>query len=155
ATTQLPVVPGRGRVGSFEMAIGWTDSQPARLGSRSRRGSMPLVTAVACGLFLLSAPDGRPSGATRDPHIRPLQGHVPQAALDDLRRRIAATRWPDKETVADRSQGVQLARLQELARYWGSGYDWRKAEAKLNALPQFITNIDGVDIHFIHVRSRH
>src|SRR5206468_9355483 len=72
----------------------------------------------------------------------------------DLRRRIGATRWPDKETVADQSQGVQLARLQELVRYWGTGYDWRKAEAKLNALPQFTTNIDGVDIHFIHVRSK-
>jgi pimeloyl-ACP methyl ester carboxylesterase len=80
---------------------------------------------------------------------------VPQGALDDLRRRIGATRWPDKETVADRSQGAQLAKLQELVRYWGSAYDWRKTEAKLNALPQFVTTIDGVDIHFIHVRSRH
>jgi pimeloyl-ACP methyl ester carboxylesterase len=87
--------------------------------------------------------------------IRPFRVDVPEQALVDLRQRIAATRWPDKETVADQSQGVQLARLQELVRYWGSGYDWRKAEAKLNALPQFITNIDGVDIHFIHVRSRH
>ena len=93
--------------------------------------------------------------AAEDPSIRPFKVQVPQAALDDLRRRIAATRWPDKETVADRSQGAQLAKLQELVRYWGSGYDWRKAEAKLNALPQFMTNIDGVDIHFIHVRSRH
>ena len=92
---------------------------------------------------------------TEDRSIRPFKAQVPQAALDDLRRRIAATRWPDKETVADQSQGVQLAKLQELVRYWGSGYDWRKAEAKLNALPQFMTNIDGVDIHFIHVRSRH
>jgi len=73
--------------------------------------------------------------------------------LVDLRRRIAATRWPDKETVDDQSQGAPLAKLQALVRYWGSGYDWRKAEAKLNALPQFMTNIDGVDIHFIHVRS--
>jgi pimeloyl-ACP methyl ester carboxylesterase len=72
----------------------------------------------------------------------------------DLKRRINATRWPDKETVADQSQGAQLANLQELVRYWGTGYDWRKAEAKLNALPQFTTNIDGVDIHFIHVRSK-
>jgi pimeloyl-ACP methyl ester carboxylesterase len=92
---------------------------------------------------------------TGDTTIRPFKVQVPQAAVDDLRRRIAATRWPDKETVDDRSQGVQLAKLQELVRYWGSGYDWRKAEAKLNALPQFMTNIDGVDIHFIHVRSRH
>ena len=80
---------------------------------------------------------------------------IPEAALDDLRRRIARTRWPDKETVADQSQGAQLAKMQELVRYWGSGYDWRKVEARLNALPQFVTNIDGVDIHFIHVRSRH
>ena len=87
--------------------------------------------------------------------IRPFKVQIPQAALDDLRRRIAATRWPDRETVADGSQGAQLAQLQELVRYWGSGYDWRKAEAKLNGLPQFVTTIDGVDIHFIHVRSRH
>jgi len=87
--------------------------------------------------------------------IRPFRVNVPEAALVDLKRRIAATRWPDKETVADQSQGAQLARLQELVRYWGSGYDWRRLEAKLNALPQFMTNIDGVDIHFIHVRSRH
>ena len=87
--------------------------------------------------------------------IRPFHVDVPEKALVDLRRRIAATRWPDKETVADQSQGAQLAKLQELVRYWGSGYDWHKAEAKLNALPQFMTNIDGLDIHFIHVRSRH
>lgn len=90
-----------------------------------------------------------------DASIRKFTVRVPQAALDDLRRRINATRWPDKETVADRSQGTQLAKLQELVRYWGTGYDWRKAEAKLNSLPQFITRIDGLDVHFIHVRSRH
>ena len=93
--------------------------------------------------------------ASEDRSIRPFNVQVPQAALDDLRRRINATRWPDKETVADRSQGTQLAKLQELVRYWGTDYDWRKVEAKLNALPQFITTIDGLDIHFIHVRSRH
>jgi pimeloyl-ACP methyl ester carboxylesterase len=87
--------------------------------------------------------------------IRPFRVDVPEADLDDLRRRIAATRWPDKETVSDRSQGAKLAELQELVRYWGTDYDWRKAEAQLNALPQFMTTIDGVDIHFIHVRSRH
>ena len=87
--------------------------------------------------------------------IQPFRVKVPQAALDDLRRRIAATRWPTKELVKDRSQGVQLATIQELARYWTTDYDWRKCEARLNALPQFITEIDGVDIHFIHVRSRH
>src|SRR6266576_755006 len=78
-----------------------------------------------------------------------------QAELDDLRRRINATRWPDRETVGDDSQGVPLALMQDLARYWATDYDWRKCEAKLNALPNFVTEIDGLDIHFIHVRSRH
>ena len=87
--------------------------------------------------------------------IRPFRIKIPQEAVDDLRRRLAATRWPDRETVADQSQGVPLDKLQALVRYWGTDYDWRKAEAKLNALPQFVTTIDGVDIHFIHVRSRH
>jgi pimeloyl-ACP methyl ester carboxylesterase len=87
--------------------------------------------------------------------IRTFSVDVPQEQLDDLRRRIEATRWPTKELVADRSQGVQLATLQALARYWATEYDWRKVEAKLNALPQFTTEIDGVDIHFIHVRSPH
>src|SRR6476659_7729923 len=80
---------------------------------------------------------------------------IPDEQLAELRRRIAATRWPGKELVEDRSQGVQLATLQELARYWATDYDWRKAEAKLNALPQFTTEIDGVEIHFIHVTSTH
>ncbi|MFQ6160787.1 epoxide hydrolase family protein [Sinorhizobium meliloti] len=90
-----------------------------------------------------------------DESIRPFEIHVPQSQLDDLRKRIANTRWPDKETVGDISQGIQLQRVQELIRYWGSEYDWRKAEQELNALPEFITTIDGVDIQFIHVRSRH
>ena len=89
------------------------------------------------------------------PAVRPFRIDVPEEDLDELRRRIAATRWPTKELVEDRSQGVQLATMQELARYWTTDYDWRKAEEKLNALPQFTTEIDGVDIHFIHVRSRH
>jgi pimeloyl-ACP methyl ester carboxylesterase len=87
--------------------------------------------------------------------IRPFQVEVPDEALEDLRRRIAATNWPEKETVADQSQGVPLAMIQKLARYWGTDYDWRTCEAKLNALPQFITELDGLDIHFIHVRSPH
>jgi pimeloyl-ACP methyl ester carboxylesterase len=91
----------------------------------------------------------------RDPSIRPFTYLAPQAKLDELRRRILATQWPERETVADSSQGVPLATMRELANYWASGYDWRKVEAKLNALPQFITEIDGLDIHFIHVRSRH
>jgi pimeloyl-ACP methyl ester carboxylesterase len=87
--------------------------------------------------------------------IQPFRVDVPQEALDDLRRRIAATRWPSRELVEDRSQGVQLATTQELARYWTNEYDWRTNEARLNALPQFTTEIDGLDIHFIHVRSKH
>src|SRR5215467_14458686 len=88
--------------------------------------------------------------------IRPFQAViVPEAELAELRRRIEATRWPERETVADASQGVQLATAQALARYWATEYDWRKCEAKLNALPQFITEIDGLDIHFVHVRSKH
>jgi pimeloyl-ACP methyl ester carboxylesterase len=87
--------------------------------------------------------------------VRPFRVDVPEEDLVDLRRRIAATQWPEKETVADESQGVQLATIQELARYWATDYDWRKCEAKLKALPQFITEIDGLDIHFIHVRSNH
>jgi pimeloyl-ACP methyl ester carboxylesterase len=87
--------------------------------------------------------------------IRPFRVHFPDEALADLKRRVAATRWPERETVSDQSQGVQLATVQKLARYWATDYDWRKCEARLNALPQFITTIDGVDIHFIHVRSKH
>ena len=92
-------------------------------------------------------------GATTDGAIRPFRVQVPDAALADLRRRIAATQWPDRETVADTSQGVPLAAMQELARHWATDYDWRKVEARLQALPQFVTAIDGLDIHFIHVRS--
>ncbi len=87
--------------------------------------------------------------------VRPFRFNVPEAELTELRRRINATKWPERETVADASQGVQLATIQELARYWATEYDWRKVEAWLNALPQFITEIDGLDIHFIHVRSKH
>jgi pimeloyl-ACP methyl ester carboxylesterase len=88
--------------------------------------------------------------------IRPFHvNNVPEAELTELRRRINATRWPERETVTDASQGVQLATIQKLARYWATDYDWRKCEAKLNALPQFMTEIDGLDIHFIHVRSKH
>lgn len=87
--------------------------------------------------------------------IRPFHVNVPESELTELHRRINTTKWPDKETVSDQSQGVQLATIQELARYWATDYDWRKMEAKLNALPQFITEIDGLDIHFIHVRSKH
>src|SRR6202020_142576 len=90
-----------------------------------------------------------------DAAIRPFRVDVPESELVELRRRIAATRLPTNELVTDRSQGVQLATIQELARYWATDYDWRKCEAKLNALPPVRTEIDGVDVHFIHVKSRH
>ena len=93
------------------------------------------------------------SGRHRDPAVH--GSRLPEADLEDLRARIAATRWPEKETVEDDSQGVPLAMMQDLARYWLTEYDWRKCEARLNSLPQFITEIDGLDIHFIHVRSKH
>ena len=112
-----------------------------------------LATSAAIGAISLLPQSV--AAVVMDPAIRPFQVHVPAAALADLRQRIAATRWPDRETVDDQSQGAQLANLKGLMRYWGSDYDWRKAEAALNALPQFLTEIDGVDIHFIHVRSKH
>jgi Epoxide hydrolase N terminus len=89
-----------------------------------------------------------------DESIRPFKVHVPQEQLADLKRRILATKWPEKELVNDETQGVQFATMKALAHYWATDYDWRKVEARLNALPQFITTIDGVDIHFIHVRSK-
>jgi hypothetical protein len=97
---------------------------------------------------------GKQHATADDKAIRPFRIKVPEETLTDFGRRLAATRWPDKETVTDRSQGVQLATLKDLMNYWQTTYDWRKAEARLNALPQFMTTIDGVDIHFIHVRSR-
>src|SRR5215212_7163434 len=91
----------------------------------------------------------------QDTSIRPFHFTASQEALSDLRQRIEATRWPEKELVQDATQGVQLATMQKLAKYWANGYDWRKVEAKLNSYPNFITNIDGVDIHFIQVKSKH
>lgn len=107
------------------------------------------MTLTACPLFSQAA------SPADDSAIRPFQVHIPQADLDDLRQRVRATRWPDKETVGDESQGLQLTKIQALAQYWGTEYDWRKVEKTLNSLPQFVTTIDGLDIHFIHVRSRH
>ena len=113
------------------------------------------AAAGAFGLILLAAPSyAQTVPAAEADAVRPYHINIPEEALVDLRRRIAATRWPEKETVADQSQGVQLATVQKLASYWATDYDWRKCEAKLKALPQFITEIDGVDIHFIHVRSK-
>jgi pimeloyl-ACP methyl ester carboxylesterase len=122
------------------------------------------LIAVPCYVVAVPAGDSNTASATSAPTvqpasedvaIRPFRVNIPQADLDDLRKRVLATRWPDKETVPDRSQGTQLAKIQELVRYWGTDYDWRKLEAKLNALPQFMTTIDGIDIHFIQVRSHH
>src|SRR5687768_13364524 len=95
------------------------------------------------------------AGPVASDAIRPFRFSASGEALVDLRRRIGATQWPEKETVSDETQGVQLATMQRLARYWANDYDWRKVEARLNALPQFVTTIDGLDIHFIHVRSKH
>jgi len=116
-----------------------------------------LLGTVATGIALAGASllPIRPSFAAGGDAIRPFRVDVPEAALVDLRRRLAATRWPDRETVTDQSQGVRQEKLQALVRYWEKDYDWRKVEAKLNALPQFVTEIDGLNIHFIHVRSRH
>jgi pimeloyl-ACP methyl ester carboxylesterase len=120
--------------------------------SSPTRRSLLTLAATAGAISLL--PTGL-RAAAKDDAIRPFSVNFPDADLVDLRRRIAATRWPDRETVSDPSQGVQLATIQQLSKYWGKDYDWRKLEARLNALPQFITDIDGLDIHFIHVRSKH
>jgi pimeloyl-ACP methyl ester carboxylesterase len=117
-----------------------------------------LLSTAAMGIAVAGAANllpGHSAIAAEPDAIRPFHVGFPEETLVDLRRRIAATRWPERETVTDPSQGVQFATVQKLARYWQTDYDWRKIEAKLNALPQFITEIDGLDIHFIHVRSKH
>ncbi|QBR04379.1 epoxide hydrolase family protein [Paraburkholderia pallida] len=119
--------------------------------SHRRRHILAATAAVAAAGLI----PGAVFAATGDDRIRPFKASVPEASLVDLRRRLAATRWPGKETVNDESQGVQLARMQALVQYWGTGYDWRRGESKLNALPMFMTEIDGLDIQFIHVQSRH
>src|SRR4051794_25154080 len=111
------------------------------------------AVATAIGLIpdtLRAAPDAADRSS-----IRPFRFNAPEEELVDLRRRVAATKWPDREQVGDSSQGVQLATVQELARYWATDYDWRKVEGRLNALPNFVTEIEGLDIHFIHARSKH
>ena len=119
--------------------------------ARPTRGLLATMFALALALPALQA---SAAPAQDDAAIRPFKVHVPQAQLDDLKRRINQTRWPDRELVADGSQGVQLAQMQSLLGYWGKDYDWRRFEKELNALPQFVTTIDGVQIQFIHVRSR-
>ena len=118
-------------------------------------GIASLLVATAAAGDARSSADAAHTGAAKAGDIRPFRVAIPEEDLNDLRRRIAATRWPDRETVQDQSQGIPLAKLQELVRHWGTAYDWRKAEAKLNSLPQFVTNIDGLDVHFIHVQSQH
>ncbi|CAG2156078.1 hypothetical protein LMG31506_05591 [Cupriavidus yeoncheonensis] len=133
---------------------------PARCSSIASAAAALGIVLTAAFSYANAAPvAGQPSATQRataeDDSIRPFPKiHVPQRAIDDLRRRVAATQWPEKETVSDTSQGVPLATMERLAHYWATDYNWRKAEAKLNALPQFETTIDGVKIHFIHVRSK-
>jgi pimeloyl-ACP methyl ester carboxylesterase len=112
--------------------------------------AMGIAAAGAASIFPAFRSNAAPSA-----EIRPFRVHFPEEALVDLRRRVSATKWPSQEIVKDATQGVQFATMQKLAHYWATDYDWRKIEAKLNALPQFITEIDGLDIHFIHVRSNH
>jgi pimeloyl-ACP methyl ester carboxylesterase len=139
---------------------------PIRMGRMLRRRVLLEIGAVLAAFGIMQTIGFSHSQATQvtekstmmeqdNPEIRPFTINIPEEALADLRERILATHWPSKELVADRSQGVQLATMQELARYWTTEYDWRKVEAKLNALPQFTTEIDGVNIHFIHVKSKH
>jgi pimeloyl-ACP methyl ester carboxylesterase len=123
----------------------------AKLPSPDRRKVLAASAAVAASRFI---PTQAHAASTSSDAVRQFKVNVPEAELAELRKRIDATRWPERETVADDSQGVPLAMIQELARHWATDYDWRKCEAKLNALPQFITEIDGLDIHFIHVRSK-
>ena len=150
---------------------GTTNTSPSA--TSTRRNFLRTLTAAGAAWRLLFAAPGvaeiTPSDGTRpsfdslnpaktasdgDESIRPFQINFPESAIVDLRRRIGATRWPERETVADATQGVQLATMRELARYWQTDYDWRKVETRLNALPQFVTSIDGLDIHFIHARSK-
>src|SRR5690349_13638329 len=117
--------------------------------SQDRRRLSGAAAAIAVTI------PSQPAAAPASDAIRPFSFHAPEAKLVELRRRLNATQWPEREPVMDASQGVQLATIQKLARYWATNYDWRKIEAKLNARPQFTTEIDGLDIHFIHVRSKH
>jgi pimeloyl-ACP methyl ester carboxylesterase len=129
---------------------------PIEVSALTRRTMLAASAAgIAGGGLVAGAAFAQAPAAAGDPAIQPFSVNFPDEALVDLRQRITAARWPEKETVAGVSQGVPLAMMQELARYWASDYDWRKCEAKLNALPQFVTEIDGLDIHFIHLRSKH
>jgi pimeloyl-ACP methyl ester carboxylesterase len=145
-------VTGAERLGSMrtkEKIMINTSSTP------SRRSVLTASAAVGAVSLLSAGPVIAADETNEATAIRPFSFHAPEAKLVELRRRINATQWPERETVADASQGVQFATMQKLARYWATDYDWRKVEARLNALPNFITEIDGLDIHFIHVRSKH
>jgi pimeloyl-ACP methyl ester carboxylesterase len=146
-----------GALGAFLPAVAHAGTVPlppaVGVEALSPGSAMSSAVAVARGNPLMGAAlDAR---ADNDTAIRPFHFHASDDALADLRRRVMSTKWPDRETVTDASQGVQLATIQKLASYWAKDHDWRKVEARLNALPQFMTRIDGVDIHFIHVRSKH
>ena len=136
------------------IAIAVTQANSDAIGQDRRKFLATLATGIiaagATGLLPLHS-----VRAAANDEIRPFRINIPEADLADLRRRLEATRWPEKETVTDESQGVPLAMLQDLVRYWRTDHDWRKVEARLNALPQFVTEIDGLDIHFIHIRSNH
>ena len=139
-----PLLTRRGFIARLAAVLSLT---PFAFASPNHAETMTHTNAV-----LAAAPAKRQA---QDASIRPFTYHAPQAELDELRRRILATRWPEKETVGDFSQGVPLATIRKLADYWANEYDWRRLEAKLDSLPQFVTEIDGLDIHFIHVRSKH
>src|SRR5215813_10904028 len=133
--TRRALLAGTAAAGAVGLLPALVDSAGDALGQPSKQGDSQMATKVGA--------------------IRPFSVDFPEEALVDLRRRINATKWPEQEQVADASQGVQLATVQKLARYWATEHDWRKVEARLNALPNFVTEIDGIDIHFIHVRSKH
>ncbi|HEX8449853.1 MAG TPA: epoxide hydrolase N-terminal domain-containing protein, partial [Allosphingosinicella sp.] len=140
ASAFLPTTAARAESGPAAQA-----AAPAAAAARREASNLSsLGAAVAAG-----------AATGEDTAVRAFKYRAPDSALAELRRRILATQWPEKETVADSSQGVPLATMKKLARHWASDYDWRPAEARLNALPQFVTRIDGLDIHFIHVRSKH
>ena len=143
-TSQLPITPDQNRRRFCAAAAAALAAVPFAAYAETDLGAVDRTAIPPAGSSVRSV-----SG------MRPFRVNVPESELAALRRRIKVTRWPERETVSDSSQGVQLAALQELARYWATDYDWRKCESKLNRLPQFITEIDGLDIHFIHVRSKH
>jgi pimeloyl-ACP methyl ester carboxylesterase len=145
----------RAAINPLDRAYQQGNGRMAALSDLPNRRTLVVATLAGGLMAMTDAALAKAAAPSGDAAVRPFQFHASDEALADLRRRVAATRWPDRETVGDATQGVQLATIQKLAGYWAKDYDWRKVEARLNALPQFVTNIDGLDIHFIHVRSRH